>query len=205
MNTISGVNIYKSTMMGQHPTVGIPFKQLFETTKPKQILEIGTYRGGLTLLIRDILNELGLEACKVKTFDVDPSIERQYFLDSINSGMQVDFELKNIFSENYTTIVDEENIKSYIHQVGTTIVLCDGGNKKEEFNLLSKYLKVGDIIMAHDYSPTQEYFENNMMNKIWNWWEISDNDIYTISKQESLVPLMYDEFLQVAWLCKIKK
>lgn len=204
MNSILGTNPYKNTMMGQHPNITTSFRQLFETVKPTQILEIGTYKGGLTLLIRDILNEIGLEDSEIKTFDVDQHIERQYFLDCIENGVKIKFQIKNIFSQNYISLVDEEEIISYINQAGTTIVLCDGGNKKQEFNLLSKYLKVGDIIMAHDYAPNQEYFENYMMNKVWNWCEILDVDVYDVSTKENLVPMLYDEFLQVAWMCKIK-
>lgn len=49
-------------------------------------------------------------------------------------------------------------VESFIKREGTTLILCDGGSKINEFNILSKYLKSGDIIMAHDYVDTKENF-----------------------------------------------
>ena len=59
--------------------------------------------------------------------------------------------------------------------------------------------------MAHDYSPDREYFEKEVRGKIWNWFEISDEDV-----SESLINYLeksnyYDEFLEVVWLSCVKK
>jgi hypothetical protein len=88
---------------------------------------------------------------------------------------------------------------------GTTIVMCDGGSKKNEMKILGKYLKPGDIIMAHDYAPTIEYFENFIYGKIWKWCEILDSDIENVVTEYNLEPYMKDEFQEVVWVCKIKK
>ena len=84
-------------------------------------------------------------------------------------------------------------------------MLCDGGSKKNEFRILSDYLKVGDVIMAHDYAPNEEYFQEHINNKIWNWLEIQDNDINEPSLRNNLIPYMEDDFRQVVWACKIKQ
>ena len=49
---------------------------------------------------------------------------------------------------------------------GKTLVLCDGGNKINEFNFYSDFIKNGDIIMAHDYSESTEFFNENINEKI---------------------------------------
>ena len=66
-------------------------------------------------------------------------------------------------------------------------------------------LKKGDIIMAHDYSPNSEYFEENINNKIWNWHEIKDTDIEDTVNECNLKPFMQEDFQKVVWVCKIKE
>jgi hypothetical protein len=82
--------------------------------------------------------------------------------------------------------------------------LCDGGCKKCEYNAIAPLLKNKDIIMAHDYSPNLEYFEQHMRDKIWNWMEINDNDINEISKKYNLVSFQQELLLNIAWNCKQK-
>jgi 2-hydroxy-3-keto-5-methylthiopentenyl-1-phosphate phosphatase len=98
----------------------------------------------------------------------------------------------------------EKEIYDIINQEGISIVLCDGGSKKNEFNLLSNLLKKGDIIMAHDYAPNEIFFKQKMINNYWNWLEIQDSDIDFVCKKNNLVPYMNEEFIEVAWVCKIK-
>jgi hypothetical protein len=111
----------------------------------------------------------------------------------------VDIRIENIFGNNWDSIPNE--VVSYIQNDGLTLVLCDGGSKKDEFRLLSEYLKPNDIIMTHDYSPTIEYFQEYMKNKIWNWHEIQDSDIIESCQKYDLIPHMREEFLSVAWAC----
>lgn len=108
----------------------------------------------------------------------------------------------DIFHTNYSTI--DQDVIDFIRQPGLTIVLCDGGNKIHEFNLLNNYIKPNDIIMAHDYAPSREYFQEHMKNKIWNWHEIQDSHIIESCQKHNLVSYMREEFLNVAWVCKIK-
>jgi hypothetical protein len=113
---------------------------------------------------------------------------------------------ENLFGSNYTKLVEEEKEKliNFIRKPGVTIVLCDGGSKKNEFNLLSEFLKEGDIIMAHDYAPSLEFSMEKMQNKIWNWHEILDADIEESCKKFNLTPFLQEEFLNVAWVCRQK-
>jgi cephalosporin hydroxylase len=204
MSDISGWYPYKGTTTLQHTTIATPLKSLFETIKPAQVLEIGTSYGGLTLLVRDLLDEIGLTDCDFRSYDVMET-NRFHLEEAIKNGAKVDFRIKNVFNHQYDALVEVDEMKDYIQQTGPTIILCDGGSKKNEFNILSPYLKEGDIIMAHDYSPNSEYFEEHINNKVWNWLEIQDSDIQESVEKYNLEPFMQENFQQVVWVCKIKK
>jgi len=202
MTDIVGFFEYRGIMTQQCSNIADVFRKLFTTIKPKTIIEIGTSHGGLTLLIRDILDEENMFDVNLITYDKD----KFHYLDShIENGKNIDSRIKNIFNHTWDNLSEFEEISNLIQQNGITIVLCDGGYKKAEFRLLSDLIKTGDIIMGHDYSPTKEYFEENINNKIWNWLELTDNDITESCLKNNLEPFMDEEFKQVVWVCKIKK
>lgn len=183
----------------QHHCAYEVFYDLLGLYPPKRILEIGTALGGFTKFLDLATTELKLNTY-IKSYD----IHRMLWYDSmINNKLEIN--VTNIFSADYKNLINNSVI-DFIQQAGLTIVLCDGGSKKNEFNILSKYLKNNDIIMTHDYSPTKEYFIEHMKNKIWNWHEIEDNDIiesmalYNLTKHEK-----YEELLSVAWGCFTKE
>ena len=196
---MKGHFIYNGLIISQHPLIKTYFEKLLQETKPKRILEIGTAYGGLTLLIRDILDELKLFDTQIRTYDILESTD----LKSKKRNIEVIHQ--NIFTYPYDELIDESVVRNFISQDGTTIVLCDGGSKKNEFKLLSKFLKKGDIIMAHDYAPNQEYFDNHIKGKIWNWLEIQDFDINECCERYHLKPFMEEEFRSVVWVGKIKQ
>jgi cephalosporin hydroxylase len=204
MNEITGWYSYKGTTTLQHTTISTPLKVLFETINPSQVLEIGTSYGGLTLLIRDLLDEVGLKDTDFRSYDVMET-NRFYLEENIKNGSKIDFRIKNIFDQSYNELVEVDEIKELLHRPGPSIIMCDGGSKKNEFKILSPFLKPGDIIMAHDYSPTLEYFEEYINNKVWNWFEIQDSDIQESVDRYNLEPFMQKEFQKVVWVCKIKK
>jgi len=171
------------------------FYNLLNTTQPSRILEIGTAMGGFTMFLRLICNDLNLNT-DILTYDIN---DRGYkFLEENN----VNVKIENIFYDNYSAVKQE--VIDYIQQDGTTIVLCDGGYKIGEFNILSNYIKQGDIIMAHDYASNNEYFQENINMKFWNWLEIQDSDIQESVEKNNLKPFMKEEFTQAVWVCKIK-
>ena len=71
---------------------------------------------------------------------------------------------KNIFNSNYSKITDTQFLE-YLKQ-NKILVLCDGANKSKELDLISTYIKVGDIIMAHDYCIDEKTFETKSKFKI---------------------------------------
>ena len=186
--------------MQQKPEVSGAFEKLLKEIKPKQIVEIGTAGGGTTLSIRETLDEIGLEKTDIKSFEVK---EHKWFPEMRKRNIEIIVE--NIFSHSYKEIEKPEMVESFIGREGTTLVLCDGGSKVNEFIILSKYLKSGDIIMAHDYVDTKENFLENYRDKIWNWREIGEEDIKETCEKYNLKSLMKETFDKVVWVCKIKE
>ena len=204
MSNISGWYPYKGTTTLQHANIATPLKALFNAVKPSHVLAIGTSYGGLTLLIRDLLDEVGLEQSDFRSYDVMET-DRYHLEEAIKNGSKIDFRIKNIFNHPYSELVEVDEIKEFLHRPGPSIIMCDGGSKKNEFRILSPFLRPGDIIMAHDYSPSTSYFEEHINNKVWNWHEIQDSDIQESINTYNLEPFMQEEFQKVVWVCKIKK
>ena len=201
---VEGGFAYGYLFMSQHRDAPKVFKQFLSQVKPDRILEIGTFHGGLTLCLRDIMDELDLHNNPIRTYDIND----QEFLKPLVINRNVDVQTKNLFDYNNNSFINDEaqhELQSFIQQDGTTLVLCDGGCKKCEYNILAPLLKVEDIIMAHDYAPNNEYFEQNMKDKIWDWHEIQNSDIAEISQIYNLQPYGQDLMLNIAWCSRIKK
>ena len=173
--------------ISQNPNVEKIFDDFLKNEKFSIIVEIGTQFGGLTFLIRDILNKYSKDT-PIISYDVYQrgDLKRQCI------ERNIDFRLVDCFNDNELPFIIENNER--------VLLICDGGNKIEEFNQFSSYLKTGDIVMCHDYSPTVEYFEENMKGKVWDWLEISDSyiqksiDKYNLKKHETY----YDLFLNLS-------
>jgi len=190
------LSAFDGNMAQQHHNVYSTFYKLIDDTKPKRILEIGTALGGFTMFLKKVVDSFNLDT-KILTFDISA---RPWYDDMKQMG--IDVRVEDIFDD-YQDIPNE--IKNFIKQDGLTIILCDGGDKIREFKLLSHFLKKGDIIMAHDYAPNQEYFDNYINNKIWNWLEIQDKDINESCMKHNLTPFMEYELRDVVWVGKIKE
>jgi cephalosporin hydroxylase len=199
MSKVTGHTSYKGLTAQQHNDVFDVFKNFLSEIKPKRILEIGTAGGGFTLFLRDTLNELGLEDTPIKSFDVH---ECPWYDDIRKQNVEINIE--NIFDHSYFNLEKPEKIVPYIQEEGTTLVLCDGGHKIGEVNMISNHLKVGDYIMAHDYTCNIEYFNENIKNEIWNWCEITDTHIEQSCIKNNLEKYNEEEFQSVVWTCRKK-
>lgn len=195
---MKGARNYKNLRMAQNQNAEKFFDFLIEKKRPTHILEIGTAQGGLSLLLSDLLTKHNLNNSIIKTYDREEPV---YLISTIkkNNIKNIDVNHCNIFDE------DIEKLKSFIDQGSPTLVLCDGGSKKTEFNMFAKFLKKEDMIMAHDYAPNKNYFENHVRGKIWNWHEIQDSHIEETCKKENLLRLVPDMSQSAAWVCMIKK
>ena len=74
--------------------------------------------------------------CEILTYDI---YGRQDYQEMISEG--IDVRIENIFNNDYTSV--SEFVKEFINQEGLTLVLCDGGNKILEFNILSNFGEAG--------------------------------------------------------------
>ena len=203
MEQIKGWFAYKGLTTLQHEDIPSKFRQLFMSVKPKQILEIGTFNGGFTVLLRDLLDELNLNSCPIRSYDIVNVGE--YVKNYVEENqLNIEFRTKNLFTPNYDSLLEVDEVADFINREGTTLVICDGGYKKNEFNAISKFLKTGDIIMAHDYCKNSNHFEEYIKDKIWNWCEIEDRDVENTCIEYNLHPFMQEEFEKVVWLCRRK-
>lgn len=173
------------------------FYNFINKVKPKRILEIGTALGGFTTFMKIVCDNLNLDT-EIRSYDIH---RHGWYDDIIKIG--VDIRVENIFSENFLDMDDE--VKNFIKKDGITIVLCDGGWKIGEFNLISNFIKKGDFILAHDYAENKEIFEGKIKNKIWNWHEIQESDIINSCIKNNLISYEKETFENVAWVCKIKE
>jgi hypothetical protein len=163
------------------------FKDLLAIEKFDYIIEIGTANGGLTVF----LNEIKSDTTELHSFDIRlPS----HFNENLFKG--INLHILSVFSEEGESIIKELISK------GRCLILCDGGNKVNEFNHFSQLIKPGDMIMAHDYCDTVENFNNKIKGKYWDWHEIKDDQIKDglshVSKYNKV------DFTYAVWLCCIK-
>jgi hypothetical protein len=180
----------------QNPNAYEAFYKFIQNVKPKRILEIGTGLGGFSMFLKHVCDELQLDTTIV-TYDVNSRQEYKTLLD-----VGIDVRIENIFNAGYTQVYKQ--VLDYIQGDGVTLVLCDGGYKIGEFNLLSDHIKVGDLIMAHDYAPDSKFFADEVYKKLWNWHEIQDSNIQESVNRNKLVAYNADEFVKAVWVCKQK-
>lgn len=156
------------------------------------IIEIGANRGGFTIWLFQNKNN----SCKLHSYEIDENIlEIQRSHDAYSSV---------IFDDCFSN-ESIENIKNLINSNGRTLILCDGGNKINEFNLYSQYLKNNDVIMLHDFSdsPNEQEKWNSIRNKLKGFGftspESTYKDIENSVIKNNLQKYMYDDFLQIFW------
>jgi len=200
---VDGGYAYGYLFMSQNKEAEYVFKELLNEIRPSRILEIGTFHGGLTLMLRDILDSYNLHNSTIKTYDINS----QEFLRPLVTNRKVEVITDNLFNGDYSDFKNESKkneILNFIQQEGCSLVLCDGGCKRSEFNLIAPLLKSNDIIMAHDYAPNNDYFQHNIRGKIWDWMEIQDSDIYQAIVDNNFKSFKETLTQQAAWCCKIK-
>jgi tRNA A58 N-methylase Trm61 len=181
----------------QNPHAFEVFYNFLEKEKPKRIIEIGTALGGFTMFLKLSCNELGLNT-EIVTYDINGRHGYKLLRE-----VGVDVRIENIFYEDYKEV--KQDVINYIQEEGVTAVLCDGGYKIGEFNLLSQFLKKGDFIMAHDYAESEKTFVDKIDKKYWNWLEIQDTDIKESVDRYNLISYNKEDFDKAVWVCKVKE
>lgn len=193
-DTIFKSFIAQEDMMKEHVPVScgehFNIPELTGNNKIGRIIEIGSLFGGLTVLFKIFSMCYG---CDFIAYDICGSPYDEE-MDQLNIGLRK----TDVFE-------DEDKLGKEIASEGATILLCDGGNKIKEFNMFSKYLKSGDIILAHDYAPDHKYFAENIKGKLWNWCEITYGDIQQSVEEHNLKPFLHELGLISATACFIKE
>ena len=185
---------YQNRYMAQQ-TLGVweLFKQFLLKEKFERILEIGTGLGGFTQFLYEFSKENDINT-EIMTVDIKPSNEKLIFIGIKSVQMNV-LNVQNL-----------PKLDEFLKTNKKLLILCDGDEKSVEFNLFSKYVKVDDFIMAHDYAISYEYFEKNIKHKKkWDWCEIVESDIEGISNKFNLVEYTDIDFKEEMWICKTKK
>jgi len=184
----------------QHRNFIPVFEKFFAQVKPATIVEIGTGQGGTAMSLNNILKALNYP---FTYFSYDVHLLGQY---AQLSEAGITMRVCNLFNDDYQSIRESnfDEIKNNIQRPGTTVLMCDGGNKINEVNLLADLLKPGDFIMAHDYSESKEYFEKYITPNEWLWCEITFADVKEALDRNRCVPYMQDEFQSVVWMCRRK-
>lgn len=171
------------------------FYEFLKTTMPSNILEIGTALGGFTMILQTFLTHMKIP-CSITTYDIT---EYAHYQNLRNNG--IDVNVRSIFNDDGSLDSKAVNI---VTKPGTTIVLCDGGDKQKEFASFAPLLKSGDYILAHDYARDSNVFNEHINRKIWNWCEITNNDINVYCEKYNLVPYKEKHFNTAAWTCRKK-
>jgi hypothetical protein len=187
----TGFTHYKGFRAAQHgdfPTVFGPF---LEEQKFDIIIEIGTLNGGLTRYLRDASPN-----SRIISYDICNQPEHTQL---IECGIEV--KIVNIFGDKEVTNQEALDI---LQLSGKKLFLCDGGNKPNEFNILSQYVRSGDFIMGHDYAKSSKYFREHINGKVWNWLELEDTQIAVACSMYNLVDYKSDLFQSIVWVCKTK-
>lgn len=193
----TGISVYKGVMMQQNENFPEYFKPFLERENFGNIVETGSGSGNFTRFIREHCN-----AETITTFDM----YRPFLTDDLEK-LGVKVVVKNVFgvqgTNEYMKEIDDE-VKNAVISDKKTLVLCDGGNKPFEFKKLSKIIKPGDFIMAHDYVRSRELFTEEFKNNIWGWCEITEEDIKESCLENNLKDYIEINFSNVVWACKYK-
>lgn len=194
-DNIDMYSFYKNYLCQQVSTFKNPFEKLIKEIKPELIIEIGTGQGGFSIFLNDLTTRLKLK-CKQITYDINNNndIILKYNQTTNNT---IEFHIKDIFD-------DIDYLTELINSSGTTLILCDGGNKVKEFQTFSKLIKKDDFIMGHDYAETTQFFDDHIYRKIWNWLELSGESIQEDIKKNNLIHYMKEEFSKIVWICMKK-
>ena len=178
-----GGGLYKGIFTQQNKNFYPAFEKLIAQENIVRVLEIGTATGGFIRAVRDLTD------AQIITYDILET-KHKATLEENNISVNV----KSVFD-------DYESVEDYISGKGQVLVLCDGGNKIKEFDVFSKLLKSGDIIMAHDYSYDENLFQAYIKNHVWRWCEIQYKDIAMAVETNNLEPVLTEDFQEAVWTC----
>ena len=148
LNTSLGKQIptYRGIYVCKCPVDYVLYHQLFEIVKPKTVIELGTWTGGMAIWIADTLDLLGVKA-NIYSMDIDASIRSEL----VNK-----LKPKNVtFLQGDTHKIEEtltdEFMKSLPHPwVFTEDVHANLDGVLQHFH---RYMQEGDYVVVEDTGP----------------------------------------------------
>lgn len=156
------------------------------------IIEIGTNRGGFALW----LYQNKKETTELISLEINPAEIKI----PTNHPIHQHIHIQNALDPQYII-----KIKEKIQNTGKTLILCDGGNKIDEFKTYSQILKPQDTIMLHDYADSPNEEENYKKAKErakCDWPSGPESNLAAIQKtikEQNLEKYKYQEFLDILW------
>jgi len=192
------LNITKPTVknflgkkVAQAPMAFLIFPKFLEKEKFDSIIEIGSGAGTLSLFLAF--------CCHL--------IKSDFLTIDINKiAKETSDSIKMLGGRFYQTDVYAsecmELIKNKFDSKKRVLLLCDGAIKKRCINTFSKYLKVNDVIMGHDYFENIKTFKTQ---KHWTSCELINSDIEKTCKEYNLEKLYENVFNTIYWTCRIKR
>jgi len=185
---------YKGLELEQDVNTLDVFRDFLSKEKFDVIIELGTKYGGLTQFLTELHNN-------IHTFDIGNYMNSAQIDYLLASGTMIYIE--DIFETNTVSNLMQNNKR--------ILLLCDNGNKIREVQRFTPYLKKHDVILAHDYFPTENdvyhvvgppaYGDKPKTVRRWSSHEISDKDV----DYDVLEPFFAKEFEAVFWLCCRRK
>ena len=183
---------YKGVRNQQNPKTFDIFTNFFEKNNDIDlIVDIGAGFGGFTLFLYEQSKKINS-----KLISYEKNSNKCENIKNLNND--IDIRCKDVLD-----VFTFNEIENEINNSKKTLVLCDSDDNIGLVKRFSDILKKGDIIMAHDYAPNKVLFEQKYKNKIWNWFEISDESVKECVKKNNLEDF-FPEMNEVAWFCKIK-
>lgn len=168
----------------------ILFQHVSRANRKVNIVEIGTFKGGLTVVI-DTYAKLYDLNYTLTTFDIKDRLIQEETKE-IFKECEINFVLENTLSKS-----GHEKIKSIIEDDAMCLIFCDGGNKAKEISDFSKFMKKSDIILGHDYG----YDADSFSKKEWTAFELSFSGIRDAFHNNNLAFLLKPEMEEAVWFC----
>ena len=133
--------VYRGVPCSQHPAVLKALDALHGATADApfaRIVEIGTYKGGFTCVLRD--HDVSA-AAQITSFDIEDRATR---FDGIS------YKVGDVLGD------AGEEVRALVRAEGRVALFCDGGAKSVEVASFCGVLKPGDVILCHDYAASDE-------------------------------------------------
>ena len=157
--------------------------ELLCQTHPKRIVEFGTWLGLVTTVFGSWASDFN---ATVLSLDVRLFVPLRTLL--VLTKYPVVLLQENEYKADSLAL---KRIAEYLDSEDKHFVYCDGGNKKRELWLYSRFLRSGDIIACHDYNRTKEDDTGLCFNPETE--RVYLEDVKKIQERVNLVPLWGDD------------